>query len=114
MELAEDLTIGEHVVSSLIHMQEIKNSEDYLNLKKNPWFMPWDGENEINHSFSEMYNQAVAEGVKLIELNYNYLNGKLRKEKLIEAIGNKSMASGLDIDKDQAFYIHGRMAAESS
>ena len=107
MELAEDLTIGEHIVSSVIHMQEVDDSVDYLNLKKQPWFMPWDGENEINHSFGEMYNQAVAEGVKMIKQNYKFLKGSITKEKLLNEIGNRSLASGLDIDKDKAFYVHG-------
>ena len=113
MELAENLTIGEHIVSSVIHMQEIMNSEDYLNLKKQPWYMPWDGDNEINHSFGEIYNQAVADGAKLIIKNYFYLKGSITKDELVDAIGNKSLASGLDIDDDKAFHIHRGMPEQA-
>ncbi|MDR2650552.1 MAG: zinc dependent phospholipase C family protein [Clostridiales bacterium] len=106
MELAEDLTLGEHVMSSIIHTQEIKDGEDYLNIKKKPWYMPWDGDNEINHSFGEMYNQAVAEGAKLIERNFLFMTGSIGKETLLKDIGNRSLASGLDIDEDKAFRVH--------
>ena len=113
MELAEDLTIGEHVVSSIIHMQEIKDGKDYLNLKKQPWYMPWDGDNEINHSFGEMYSQAVVDGSRLIKANYKYLTGSIIKEELLIDIGNRSMASGLDIDQDKAFCVHGNMSKQA-
>jgi len=114
MELAEDLTIGEHVVSSIIHMQEIKNGKDYLNLKKQPWYMPWDADNEINHSFGEMYSQAVVDGAGLITANFKYLKNSITKEELLIAIGNRSLASGLDIDQDKAFCIHGNMSGQAA
>ena len=108
MALAENLTIGEHIVSSVIHMQEVANSIDYLNVKKQSWYMPWDSDKEINHSFGEMYNQAVAEGTKLIKRNYLFLSGKITKRALLKDIGNKSLSSGLDINEDKTFYVHGR------
>ena len=107
MELAENLTIGEHIVSSVIHMQEVAGNIDYLNVKKQPWYMPWDGNKQINHSFGEMYNRAVAEGTELIKLNYMFLSGRIAKTELLRHIGNRSLASGLDIDEDKAFLIHG-------
>ncbi|MDR1560154.1 MAG: zinc dependent phospholipase C family protein [Clostridiales bacterium] len=110
MELAEDLTIGDHVVSSVIHTQDVNDGVDYLNLKKKPWYMPWDGDNEMNHSFGDMYNQAVDDGTKLIKRNYMFLTGSISKETLLKDIGNRSLASGLDIDEDKVFYIHGSMA----
>jgi len=112
MELAENLTVGEHIVSSVIHMQEVTDSVDYLNMKKEPWFMPWDGDNEINHSFGEMYNLAVAEATALIKRNYQFLTGSVTKNELLKDIGNKSLTSGLDIDEDRAFLIHGAQRAE--
>jgi len=114
MELAENLMIGEKAVSSLIHLQEIKDGVDYLNLKKSPWFMPWDGDNEINYSFGEMYNKAVVEATELIKENYKYLNDMITKEELLLSIGNRSLASGLDLDEDKAFYIHGNLRAAES
>ena len=112
MELAENLTVGEHIVSSVIHMQEVTDSVDYLNIKKEPWFMPWDGDNEINHSFGEMYNRAVAEATDLIKRNYLFLKGSLSKDALLKDIGNRSLTSGLDIDEDKAFSVHGARRVE--
>ena len=107
MELGENLTIGDHIVSSVIHMQEVAGNIDYLNITKQPWYMPWDGDNEIHHSFGEMYNLAVAEGAKLMKRNYMFLSGRITKEELLRDIGNRSLTSGLDIDADKIFRIHG-------
>ncbi|MDR1539094.1 MAG: zinc dependent phospholipase C family protein [Clostridiales bacterium] len=111
MELAEDLTIGEHAFSSIIHMQEIKDGIDYLNMHKNPWFMPWDDQNELTSSFAEMYNFAVSRGAKLITKTRQYMEGTLSREKLLDSIGNRSLASGMDCDQPVEFRVHDNVFA---
>jgi hypothetical protein len=111
MELAEDLTIGEHVCSSVIHMQEVSDGIDYLNIKKKPWFKPWDDENEHTTSFADMYNKAVDRGAKLISMTYQHAEGKLSRQDLLKAAGNRSLASGIDSETQVEFKIHNSVFA---
>ncbi|MDR3240016.1 MAG: zinc dependent phospholipase C family protein [Clostridiales bacterium] len=113
MELAEELTVGDHLVSCIIHQQEVKDGIDYLNIHKKPWYMPWDNENEneTTASFGELYNQAVENGISLIGQMYAFMQGELSKESLVQAIGNRSLASGLEIDEDREFTVHGNVFA---
>jgi hypothetical protein len=106
MELAEDLTIGEHIYSSVIHSQEINDDIDYLNLKKKPWYMPWDDENEHTTSFTDMYSKAVSKGASLITKTHMHMEGELSKESLLNAVGNNSLASGVDVEKKVVFRVH--------
>jgi hypothetical protein len=111
MELAENLTVGEHVVTSYIHDQEIIDGIDYLNTQKLKWSMPWDQEDESTHSFGELYNIAVAESEKLMLIMWDYLNGNIPRENLMAAVGNKSLKSGLEIEEDKDFVVHGSVFA---
>jgi hypothetical protein len=106
MELAEDLTIGERVFSSVIHLQEINDGIDYLNMKKAPWHMPWDDENEHTSSFAEMYDKAVAKGAKLISKTRAHVLGELGRDELLLAAGNRSLASGVDSEQNVEFRFH--------
>jgi hypothetical protein len=111
MELAEDLTIGEHLLSSIIHSQTVEDGIDYLNANKQPWHMPWDEKNEVTRSFAEMYNTAVLESERLIVNTYHFMDNVIDKNELLEIIGNKSLASGLEIEEDREFTIHGSVFA---
>jgi hypothetical protein len=106
MELAEDLTVGDHLLSCIIHQQEITDGIDYLNVQKQPWYMPWDDQNENTATFGELYNTAVEDSVKLISDTRQFMLGKLPKEILLETIGNRSLTSGLEAEEDKEFLIH--------
>ncbi|MCL1883187.1 MAG: zinc dependent phospholipase C family protein [Defluviitaleaceae bacterium] len=99
MQLVENMTIREHLFSSMIHMQELSNENDYLNIKKAPWHSPWESEGEThNDSFMERYNLAVDEGIQMLEALHSYVYGDLPIEKLAEILGNRSLKTGLPCD----------------
>ncbi|MCL2351395.1 MAG: zinc dependent phospholipase C family protein [Firmicutes bacterium] len=106
MEFAEELTVGERVVSSLIHPQEADGRIDYLNIGKKPWGMPWDNTAAVESSFPELYDRAVEEAESLIEKTDLYRRGKLGKEELLEAVGNRSLLSGAEAGEAAEFLYH--------
>ncbi|MCL2461148.1 MAG: zinc dependent phospholipase C family protein [Defluviitaleaceae bacterium] len=106
MELSEELTVGEHAVSSLIHSQSVGDGVDYLNIGRKPWNMPWDNKTAVESSFPELYNRAVAEAVNLIVHTDMYRKGELGRDDLLAMIGNRSLASGVDSDEDVEFLYH--------
>ncbi len=103
LALAENLTLGEHHFSSLIHDQLIKDDYDYLNLAKKQWYHPSNKEEELTHSFPEMYNQSVTDAVDMIQALFSYMHQTMSLEELLEIIGNKSLASGINCDDDVEF-----------
>ena len=92
MELTENLLIGENVVSSIIHAQEIKDGTDYLNMEKTVW------NPEKNDSFLELYGEAVTKASGMILMLYRYLSGDVNKEELASTIGSRSLANGAETD----------------
>ncbi len=105
MELGENITIGENVVTSLI--QDTKHhSLDFLNLKKSHWHMPWDKDYKQNTSFIELYNKAIEEGVQLISSLSDYAYNRISNQELMDMIKNKSLKTGEDSDLDIKFKYH--------
>ncbi len=102
LSLAENLFLGEHVYSALIHSQEIDDDFDYLNLKKRTWHLPWNKE-ENDKSFPEMYNKAVEDASMMINKLFLYLEGSISIDELNSVVGNYSLASGVDCDSDVEF-----------
>ncbi len=94
----EDVTLKEHVLSSLIHEDLIQDGIDYLNLKKNDWHYPWEKGTAHTHGFTDMFQNAVKDGVAMINGLYNYFNSQITKEELLKLIGNRSFATGMDSD----------------
>jgi len=96
MEFIENFTIGEHIISSLIHEQDTKGDIDFLNLKRAPWYKPWDDIEKYECAFTDMFEHAIEEAVKMIESEFEYLNGKISKNEILDIIGNNSLATGMD------------------
>ena len=94
MELAENLTIGKPLISAMIHAQE-NDETDYLNIKKTMWQSPWAKETCCS-SFTECYDNAVNEGIDLIETMHAYVYGKLSPAVLAAKLGNRSLKTGLE------------------
>jgi len=95
MELVENLTVREQLFSSMVHMQELADGEDYLNTQKISWTPPWQKECTYTDSFLDRYYAAIDEGVQLVEALYEYVYADLSAEDLAEKIGNRSLKTGL-------------------
>jgi len=91
----ETLTIRHPLVSSLIHEQLVSDGKDYLNEKHKPWHPPWD-ENTCTDSFLDRFETATKEGFEMIEILHDYIYNNQPKEKLMLALGNRSLKTGLD------------------
>ena len=93
MALAEDLTIRANPLSAMVHMQEVIDGRDYMNIKKASWNAPWEHESR-EVSFVELYQNAVAEAAQMVQGLYSYMRGDVSLEKLMEQIGNRSLKTG--------------------
>jgi len=95
MELAEDLTIRAHALSCMVHMQEVPDDYDYLNLNKKSWTPPWAAcEDSRNNSFAELYESAIIDATDMLKNLYSYVEGKISRGELAEVIGNRSLKTG--------------------
>lgn len=96
MELAESITVGQPILSSMVHNQ-IETGEDYLNHGRCEWKAPWDGSVAQFTSFMMLYEKAVIEGCDIINALYKYVyeEGKLRT--LVEKVGNRSLKTGMPV-----------------
>jgi len=92
---AEDITVGSRNISSLIHMQEVTDGYDYLNLQKTPWSAPW-GPETRTESFIELFEAAVADATNMIKALYDYINNNLSRDELTAIIKNRSLKTGED------------------
>jgi len=91
---AEDLTVGSRIISALVHMQEVTDGYDYLNLDKTPWSAPWSPEDVRIESFVELFDAAIEDAGKMIKALYDYMNERLPREGLAAVIMNRSLKTG--------------------
>ena len=96
MELIENLTIGEHLFSSIIHMQKVSDGVDYMNIGKSPWNVP--GTEEKTDSFVELYHEAVEGSAIIFNSLWRYMNGEISRDKLLITLGNRSLSTGFAPD----------------
>lgn len=106
IEFVEDMSIGERFVSSLIHLQEITDGIDYLNLSKKPWLLPWDNTQQYDLSFAEMFDNAVFQSITKINALSSFLAGEIEKSALLSLMGNNSFATGIDAGEEVRFQYH--------
>ena len=92
--LAEDMTVRSRNISALIHMQEVTDGCDYLNLQKLPWSAPWAPENTRSESFVELFESAVADAANMVQALYRYVNSSLPGQELASIILNRSLKTG--------------------
>ncbi|MDR1066700.1 MAG: zinc dependent phospholipase C family protein [Clostridiales bacterium] len=104
MEFIENITVKEHVVTSLIHGES--DGYDYLNLKNGEWFYPWENKTSFNRAFTDMFDDAVDEAVVMMEKTYDYFRGNVSKNETLDVIGNRSMATGMDSNIPLEFKFH--------
>ncbi len=106
MEFAEDMTIGEKICSSLIHLQEINDGIDYLNINKSSWHMPWDDQNKLDSSFTEMFEKSIDIGCNMVNGFHRYITKEISLDELLLITGNYSFATGLEYGNDVEFKFH--------
>jgi len=91
----ENMVIKARVISALIHMQEVTDNQDYLNVKKAPWNSPFAPEDTRKESFIELFDAAVTDAAQMIEALFAYIHGNLSKTQLASKIQNRSLKTGL-------------------
>mgnify|MGYP001060428696 FL=1 len=96
-----------HIVSSLILNDTLIDNMDAFNVANSAWKNPWDTSSESTDSFYDLYNNAAIFYQNILSHINTYLcsraNGIMdytRLDRLIEAIGNRSYHSGLDVGND--------------
>ena len=94
---AEGLTVGANIISGLVHMQEVTDGYDYLNLEKLPWSAPWTPEELRTESFVELFDAAVADATKMTQAMYDYIYNGLPRDELAGVIMNRSLKTGIDV-----------------
>jgi len=92
----EDITVGSRIISALIHMQEVTDGYDYLNIQKSPWCAPWAPEEIRMESFIELFESAVSDAGDMVKALYAYMHNDLPKDELVKIIMNRSLKTGLD------------------
>ena len=92
---AEDMTIGSRNISALIHMNEVTDGYDYLNLQKSAWSPPWAGEETCTKSFIELFEAAIADASSMVKALYAYMHNSLSREELADTILNRSLKTGI-------------------
>jgi hypothetical protein len=87
----EDKTVNARILSAMVHMQEVTDDRDWLNLSRTYW-----GANTTRcESFPELFDSAVNHALELITALDAYRNANLPRRELAELIGNHSLSVGL-------------------
>ena len=98
MAFIEDFTIKEYVISSLIHSQTADAALDFLNLKKQPWYFPWEDTTAHDSTFTDLFEIAVEQAVHMIDSLFAFDAGMLSHAEIVAIIGNRSMSTGMDAE----------------
>lgn len=100
----ENLLKQEQIVSSLINHDGLTDTIDAFNRSNTPWQNPWDPTIESTDSFYDLYNKAAIFYQDILSHMNTYLtskaNGLINNKllgHLLDAIGNRSYHSGLDV-----------------
>ena len=103
----EKLLKQEHIVSSLILNDTLMDTMDAFNLAGSIWHNPWDTSFKSTDTFYELYSKAAIFYQNILSHISAYLNSRsnglidyTKLDRLIEAIGNRSYHSGLDVGND--------------
>lgn len=104
IRVLEKLLRQEHIVSSLMINDTLIDTMDACNLSNSTWKNPWDTSIESTDSIYDLYSKAAIYYQNILSHITAYLNSKsnglidyTRFDRLIEAIGNRSYHSGLDV-----------------
>ena len=70
--------------------------DDFLNLQRVPWALPWDSTQIQDTSFLMLMEQARAFAIPCLQAAFAYWNGNGTLEQALSAIGSRSMLTGQD------------------
>lgn len=100
----ENLLKQDQIVSSLIINDGLIDNMDALNTSNSTWQNPWNTNLQSTDSFYDLYNKAGIFYQDILSQVNTYLTSKVnsfmynkRFNRLIDAIGNRSYHSGLDV-----------------
>jgi len=91
---AEDIIVGSRIISALVHMEEVTDGRDYLNLAKAPWHAPWTPDITREESFVELFEAAISEAASMITALHDCMHNNLPREELSKIIMNRSLKTG--------------------
>lgn len=103
LAFAENRIAAPGSFTSTIYEKEARKDLDYLNLKHQPWRLPWDASQESTRSFPELFDIAVRETLRLWNTAFSYFNCEAPLDEVLQIIGNRSFSTGLDCDCDLDF-----------
>ncbi|MCL2190190.1 MAG: zinc dependent phospholipase C family protein [Defluviitaleaceae bacterium] len=86
-EFLEEKTVQAHIISSMVHMQEVADGKDHLNLSRLHW-------NESTASFPELFDTATEDAANMIQILHKYIYKKTTRAELAKIIGNFSLSTG--------------------
>ncbi|MEN8905825.1 MAG: zinc dependent phospholipase C family protein [Clostridiales bacterium] len=93
--------------SSIIYPLELDNNNDYLNISKNTWYMPWDNSTPHNESFIDIFEESVEKSIDYLKSIMEFNSKIISLENLLKKLGNLSYSTGIDCDKNIIFkYKH--------
>ena len=101
--IKDTITPNSHRKYANLSFHVSKIDETYLNLDHQKWHHPITNESH-QESFEELYNIALKTAINIIKEIHDYLNKKAKKkETILQTIGNKSYATGLDCTHKETF-----------
>jgi hypothetical protein len=95
---------------ALFYAPEHTIKDDYLNLKRLPWTLPWDGTKVQDSSYPMLEAQALTFAGECLRAAAAYWDGEMPPDAAAERIGELSMLTGQDwrLDLDTAQFVSDR------
>jgi hypothetical protein len=96
-QIAEDLTVGEHYISSIIHDNDVckKRGMDFLNTAKKAWHFPLNKSDVRNDTFIELFERAVKDAAAMAEAFFYCMEGEITPGEFAAVTGDKSFTAGI-------------------
>ncbi|MGE5654605.1 MAG: zinc dependent phospholipase C family protein [Bacillota bacterium] len=96
--LFQRLTGSRESLTSYFYPEHVNASVDYLNHQHRPWCHPVDCAEISQASFNELMDQAVTDGIAMVNSTIAYLTGQIDLSTWRRAVGNLSFSTGRDCD----------------
>ncbi len=82
----------------------VNTNEDILNLEHSEWCNPCDNTIKSNEDFLQLFDKGVQDGLLLLTLFNNYVNGNLSIDVILKQINNVDYCTGLPFHPAMKFY----------
>ena len=90
----EDATLGARLLSGMVHMEEVTDGRDYLNLACTPWHAP-NASLATRCCFPELFAGATQDAAGMVQYLYAYMRGDVSRTVLMARVGNRSLLTGI-------------------